>query len=745
MEIQTDGHPKLDRGTAVLCLPISSADRGTIDWLERLIGLSERSTIVMIAASASVMALIQRSRITERLGNEVRGVVVKDIVPADLIEALMRESAPADVALAFPGVRVADGWLGRLRSAALSDSTIASATPLCLGDAGIERFDAHGPVGRSFADAARLVASGSPLLRPKIARIGPGCFYIRRSALDLIDRLQENVAIERSLSDFALRLNALGMVHVLADDVLVEVPANHAQEAVGRRESEHCDDSDECEESFRETLTDDESGSLHRALRCAQMAVHRLSVTIDGRALTASFGGTQTYVIELILALARERSVSLRVLAPPDLSERAEAALGSAPDVELLTYDEAISETRRTDVAHRPQQAFTPDDLTLLRLVGERVVIGQQDLIAYHNHSYHADVEAWRGYRRTTRLALAGADQVIFFSEHARRDALGEDLLPVARTHVVGVGADSLESSSLLESRPAGLLSDESFLLCLGADYAHKNRPFAIELLGALLESGWMGRLVLAGPHVPYGSSRAREAELLAQRPELAKGVVDLGVVDGPTMRWLYRHARSLIYATLYEGFGLVPLEASRWGVPCAFAAQASLSEVAGSVATLIPWDARSSALAVRPFLDDGEARERHLAELAGLPVPKWRDVAQQLLKVYEQAVSDPCAEAAPRVWQELDREGYIARLGQDIGNLKEIAQRYQDSYHSLESRVSGGLALIDTGGLLSPDQQRGLMRIARRPAGAFALKPLGPLGRVGRGRSSSNEPTDQK
>jgi glycosyltransferase involved in cell wall biosynthesis len=469
----------------------------------------------------------------------------------------------------------------------------------------------------------------------------------------------------------------------------------------------------------------------------SRIALRPLSVTIDGRSLTSTVGGTQTYILQLITALAQNGGVSLRVLVPHDLSERAQSTLGALSDVEPISYEEALEGVPLSDVVHRPQQAFTPSDMILLRLLGRRIVIGQQDLIAYHNHSYHPDTDRWRAYRRTTRLALAAADQVIFFSEHARCDALAEDLLPVGRTHMVSIGMDPAEAADTPATQPAGLSPDRKFLLCIGADYAHKNRPFAIELMGALNQLGWDGSLVFAGVHVDYGSSREREREVLERHPNLANRVMDLGPVDEPTKRWLYRHARALVYTTLYEGFGLVPLEAARTGLPCLFAPQASLSELAGQAATLLPWDARASAAAVLPLLAEGPERKRHLEQLRSLELPSWEDTAKQLVEVYARTIVEPSSEAADRAWQELDRESFIVRLDQDIQQLKAQAQEYQDAYHSLSARVADGLPLIDDGGLLSPAEQRGLMRIASR---RLLRRPiLGPIGMLGRAQGSAD------
>lgn len=636
-----------------------------------------------------------------------------DTAPADALNAVIAASAPADVLLLRAGVQLGRGDLRRMRLAALSDSTVASATPL---------------LRRRVSICPQDTAAPSPLW-PRIGTIGSDCAYIRRSALDLLGGLDSTVGLAEALDIAAMRLVASGLVHVGADDVAIE----------SVRSGGSFTDSDvstalDTTNSVHETIVSDERGVFHRATYRAMGTHRRLSVTIDARSLTSAVGGTQTYVAGLAAALVTSGELSVRILVPPDLPEPSREALLAAGKVQLMSYEQALANPLRTDVVHRPQQVFTPDDLNLLRLLGERLVVTHHDLIAYHNCAYHADLEAWRSHRRVTRLAMAAADQVIFFSEHARRDALAEDLVSDERTHVVGIGPEQSGTHDGFQRAPEVLQDRAPFLLCLGADYAHKNRPFAIRLLAALHELGWHGRLVFAGPHVPYGSSAEDEQETLRGHPDVASWVTDLGTVDEPSKRWLYAHARALLYPTLYEGFGLLPLEAAAWQTPCLFAAQSSLAEGAGDAATLVPWDAAASAAAVRAVLDDGEARDRHLETLTRLKAPTWQQVVSDALGVYRQALTEPSSPAAPRAWQELDRENQIMTLDRDVRHLKKIAQEYQNAYHSLARRVGPGLALIDQGGLLTVEQQRGLMRIAsRRWAGSLILGPLGLLGRYGK------------
>jgi glycosyltransferase involved in cell wall biosynthesis len=739
-----------ERGASVICVPLDTGSQSggalehAITTVRSVLLHTEETISLFIVGSEVSIGHISSRLADDWAERSIIGVTTgKEVPVVGMINIVLGAIFPADAVLIRPGVSVADGWFEGLRDAALSDSIVASATALSDGtdfvtgetvvpDLSSECAVRPPGVGceqiPGFEEAALTIRQRSLKLRPRIPTIGADCLYLRRAVLELVGQLDDSLSLNDALAAIALDAIALGMVHVAADNVLVDGHVVDVGNSCAGTARVTTSDGG----MVRDTICEDESSSLRRARNRARVALAGMSVTIDGRALGPGAGGTQTYIIGLILALARVPNIVLRVLVAPNLSERAADALATVPHVGVVSYEQAIEKPLRTDVVHRPQQVFTPDDLTLLRMLGERVVVTQQDLIAYHNFSYHSDVDAWRNYRRTTRLALAGSDQVIFFSEHGRRDALAEDLLPSSRTHVVGIGADSLEPPSRSAAAPEDLRGGEPFLLCLGADYAHKNRPFAIKLLGALRESGWGGRLVFAGAHIPYGASSEVERVLLADAPDLAANVVELGPIDEATKQWLYEHACAMVYPTLYEGFGLLPVEAGRVGLPCLFAAQAALSEVAGSVACLVPWDPRASAVAALPLLSEGPARKRHIEELRAVYAPSWSEVVEQMREVYEQAIAAPASEAAPHLWQELERENYIVKLDEDVVLLKDLAKEYQDAYHSLHARVEAGLPLIDKGGLLSRGQQRGLMRVAaHHRLSSIILKPFDLLGRV--------------
>lgn len=705
------------RGSTVLCMALEDTadprlhvDRTLLTLAEALADAQAPVRIAVAGPPALLTLLAERGG--DRLPQDVFAVQTPaSQSAAAALWRLIRASAPADIALLAPGLRVPPGWLERLRDAALSDSVNASASALFVAD-------------RALADA---IASESLRLRPRIERIGPYCALVRRQALELVADRASVGNREDALHDLSEQLGALGLIHVAADDLAVELPPEAEAQAqlplsalgvLGRADA---------------TDLEGDCGPLPRAVRAAR-ALRPLTVTIDARSLTAAVGGTQTYVLALVLALAGDSRVKLRALVPPDLSEHA-AELLSDTEVELIAAEDAITPARRSEVVHRPQQISSVEDFPLLHAAGERLVITHHDLIAYHNASYHADIRSWLRHREITRAALGACDRVVFPSQHALRDALIEDLLPEERGHVVATGSVERSAPSPQTTAPPGrLAAGDPFLLCLGADYAHKNRPFAIRMLIELRALGWQGALVLAGSHVPYGSSREQEQDLLEGHPHIRDHVIDLGTVDGPAKSWLFSHTRALVYPSIYEGFGLLPIEAASNRVPCLYAPQASLAELDAGAATILPWDPAVSAAAAMPLLIDGPERERHLRSLAMLEVPNWSEIADRLIEVYRLAATGPRPAAAL-----LDPSGHrqlLREVTRELDYHRDLAQDYQDALHALEERVSPGLPLIDRGGLLTPAQQRGLMRVAsRHQIRALALAPFELIGKLDGGR----------
>ena len=284
-----------------------------------------------------------------------------------------------------------------------------------------------------------------------------------------------------------------------------------------------------------------------------------------------------------------------------NIGDYARSALDEIDGVEVK-FMETTGPMERGDVVHRPFQVWNAPDLALLRDLGDRLVVTQLDLIAYRSPSYHRSQEEWERYRSLTRRSLAIADRVVFLSDHARRDACLEDLVEPDRATVVRPGVDHrlglTDATDARPTRASRLAEGDEFVLCIGTDLRHKNRPFALRVFQQLRAChSWEGWLVLAGPHVEFGSSAPEEASFLAAHPDLASRCLDLGPVSEAEKAWLLAGAKAVLYPTLHEGFGFVPFEAASHSTPCMWAAGTALSEILPDAdAGVAPWSAKETA-----------------------------------------------------------------------------------------------------------------------------------------------------
>ena len=628
------------------------------------------------------------------------------------LAAAARIADPADVVLLPSSCAVAEGWLEGLRSAAYSDSRVATATPLSAP-----------PSGSSLEPAAARVSAASLRLHPPLAAPGE-CAYVRRSALELVGEGP----------GFAERCLSAGLVHVLADEVLVRGPEVDLKPASG----------------------EEADGPLARSLSRLRRTLRPTSVLIDARILGKPASGVQRHVVEVIAALADTGRLRVSALVPPRMGEEAAARLHQVPGVELLDHAGAAARAP-FDVVHRPFQLSDPGELALLAPLGERLIVTHHDLIDYHSPAHFTSHQAWQGYRRLTRLALGAADRVVFCSAHVRGQALTEGLLEPDRAVVIPNGVDHAlapapapagraapggppppppghagptAASETEAGRPAALAAalpaDAEVILCLGSDYRHKNRLFALRLLESLRSRhAWGGFLVLAGPRVALGSSRAEEAAWLASHPEAASAVLDLGPVAAGEKRWLLERAQLVLYPTLHEGFGLIPFEAAAHGAPCMWAPGTALSEVLpDAAATITAWDPAASADAAFELMRSDAARRRNLSaiEQAGARLT-WQATAARLLEAYTAA-----CDAAPTL------AGALARRHQVLGGTVS----------------EDALRLVGPGGRLPRDLERPLLAVATHrwiAAPLFAALRAGyrVSSRVNRWRAGGGGPRAQR
>jgi glycosyltransferase involved in cell wall biosynthesis len=248
----------------------------------------------------------------------------------------------------------------------------------------------------------------------------------------------------------------------------------------------------------------------------------------------------------------------------------------------LLAGREARAAIRAADVVHHPFTVPIP-----LR-VGVPRVVSVMDVQHLDLREFFSASEVL--FRRVAYDAAARrADIVITISEFCRSRII--DTLDIApeRVRVAHLGVDTSKFVPYDGAR-------EEFVLYPARAWPHKNHAPLLEAVQHLRVIRPGLRLVLTG-----GSP-----DELGPLPE---GVEHLGQVSSDELRALYRRASALVFPSLYEGFGLPPLEAMASGCPVASAKTGSLPEICGDAAVFFEaTDPRDIARAVDEAI---EARSR--------------------------------------------------------------------------------------------------------------------------------------
>ncbi len=391
----------------------------------------------------------------------------------------------------------------------------------------------------------------------------------------------------------------------------------------------------------------DAGSPLSIAHQAARSKVIGLRILIDGTCLGPHEMGTQVALLALIDSLCQRGDVSqVGVVLGGPRPGYAEGVLAhSKIDARVATGND-LGGFGGFDIVHRPYQPDRPIDFDLWHAAGARAVVSLQDLIAYHVATYHATPASWHEYRRTVRSVASRADAIVTISHDARRQVEVERL-PVEPSrlfavqdgtdHITGSERDQIPTELLARGYVAG-----TFLVVLGANYSHKNRDLAVAAHQVLADRGHVLGLVLAGPSVPFGSSRSLEAR--AWGPRSDEQVFVLPDVTSAERNWLLRHAAVLVYPTSAEGFGLVPYEAACFGTPTVMVPFGPLAEIAGALPVeAADWDPTSIADAVQALLEDPAlARAQVEALAARVADHRWERTGSELVDVYRTVLAAP-------------------------------------------------------------------------------------------------------
>jgi glycosyltransferase involved in cell wall biosynthesis len=173
------------------------------------------------------------------------------------------------------------------------------------------------------------------------------------------------------------------------------------------------------------------------------------------------------------------------------------------------------------------------------------------------------------------------------------------------------------------------------YLLYVGSRKPHKNLS---RLLHAYATSGLQRDVCLLLSGSPDAKTEAESARL-----SISDRVKFIEVSDNKVLASVYRGATGFLFPSLYEGFGLPPLEAMACGVPVLTSNVCSLPEVVGDAAILVdPLSTDDIALGIRRLAHDTELRAqlRHRG-LARAATFRWEDTSRKVSEALARITGD--------------------------------------------------------------------------------------------------------
>ncbi|MBI4948735.1 MAG: glycosyltransferase family 4 protein [Deltaproteobacteria bacterium] len=373
------------------------------------------------------------------------------------------------------------------------------------------------------------------------------------------------------------------------------------------------------------------------------MAGSALQIAFDGRVIRAGKSGVGVYAESLLSALSSiDKKSAYKVLSNEVFkslsrnfsSVQTNVSIESHPFGDLWEqfYLPAYLKGNKVDVFHSPTFHIP--------FVSGRFkkVVTIHDLVSFRTPQTQP-----RGFtlysRFMTRFASLSADAIIVPSRTVKSELVGLLNVSPEVLHVIPEAPRGMfrpASRAECESVKSKYGLSGSFILTVGSIEPRKNIPSLIRAYSLLRQRGkTRHKLVICGAK---GWMREHERiQGLIGDLGIGNDVVFTGYVPDEDLPAMYTLADLFVYPSLYEGFGLPPLEAMACGCPVVASNCSAIPEVVGDAGVLVePMDADGISEAMQSVMEDeGLKRRLCAAGFARAREFSWEKTARETLKIY--------------------------------------------------------------------------------------------------------------
>ncbi len=375
-----------------------------------------------------------------------------------------------------------------------------------------------------------------------------------------------------------------------------------------------------------------------------------MKIAIDARAY--SWAGVGRYVRNLIAALSRldTKNQYLILLAKEDLKSFAQAANNfPSRNFQPIAVESSYYSWREQVIFWQQLNNISADlfhfpNFNIPLLFNRPYVVTVHDITRFiFPGQAHTSLLKQVVYEYVFKRAVEKARAVICVSDSTKNDLFSLPLHPphLATTIYEGVANKFLRPVTDEEKRLVRLKlgTANPYLLSVGVWMNHKNLPRLLSAYAKVAQSFPDLKLVITGqPHsgyVPVGDV----AKKLGLRSDQ---IIYAGNIEDRLLPALYEQALTLVFPSLYEGFGLPALEAAACGTPVITSNVTSLPEIThGSALYINPESTHALTSAINSVLTDSNLRSRLIK--SGRQVAhsyQWKKCAEQTLTTYHQSAN---------------------------------------------------------------------------------------------------------
>jgi len=363
--------------------------------------------------------------------------------------------------------------------------------------------------------------------------------------------------------------------------------------------------------------------------------------------LRQRFGGVSRYICSLADTLNHRADTSARIFAPLHINQHlASMGLGVSnghliplPNVfgrgPMIRAFRAIS----AYIGTRQRRSFSPHILHETYFTGQAPkALGAARILTVYDMIHELFPKQFGPTDKTTQYKYASvqrADRVICISESTRRDLIRLFGIAEDKAVVVHLGFDPLPEP---EAHERLTFADQArpYVLYVGQRDGYKNFDGLLRAYAASSQLRENFRLMCFGG----GSLSRKEQDLIAELGLDPNCVLQRAGDDGE-LASCYRNAALFVYPSLYEGFGIPPLEAMSLGCPVACSQTSSIPEVVGDAAVLFdPSDIDGIRHAMESVLESTSLSNTLVQKgQARSALFSWEECARKTVDVYRQVV----------------------------------------------------------------------------------------------------------